>query len=381
MSSPFNALPEPKVDPIFAASQRAKAAGPGAIDGTVGMLLDDAGNPTVLPSVRRAMQELTAQEPDVGYCPIRGRDAFRESVGRLIGADAQTASVATTGGTGAMSANAHLLANMMADPWLVVPTPTWANHANVFRAAGVGLQEVPYLDEAGAPTLTHILRSVRFGTNAVLLHGTCHNPTGLDFSQEQWETLAQEMAKHGTVAMLDIAYQGLGDEPEHDALPMKTLRSHGVPTLVGWSGAKNHTLYAERPGLAAAMTSTPAEQRKVQGQYNASLRATQSSSPGYAQRLISLVQDEHADTWRTDLRSVRMLIAEKRRVLTGLLPEEFTAPLAGKGMFSTLPLSPEQTKRLEQENVFILEDGRINIAGIPLARMEELAEKIRLARG
>ena len=377
MSSLFNALPEPKSDPIFAASQRAKAAGPGAIDGTIGMLLDDSGNPTVLPSVRRAMRELTAQEPDVGYCPIRGRDAFRESVGRLIGADEHTASVATTGGTGAMSANAHLLSKMMADASLVVPTPTWANHENIFRAAGVGLQEVPYLDEAGAPTLTHILRAVRLNASAVLLHGTCHNPTGLDFSDEQWKTLAEEMAKYGTVAMLDIAYQGLGDEPEKDAAPIATLRAQGVPTLVGWSGAKNHTLYAERPGLAAAMTSNAAEQRKVQGQYSASLRATQSSSPGYAQRLISLVQDERADAWREDVRAVRMLITEKRRVLTELLPEEFAAPLAGKGMFAMLPLSPEQVQRLEHEKVFLLEDGRINIAGIPLARMEELAEKLR----
>lgn len=374
--SPFSALHEPQPDVVFAASARAKAAGPSAIDGTVGMVLDDEGRPVVLQSVRKAMAAVAAEDPDVGYSPIRGKDGFRDAVGKLIGADEFTASVATTGGTGAVSANAHLLSCMMADVSVGVPTPTWANHAHVLRAARLHPAELPYLGEGGTPTVHGILRGVRQGLNAMLLHGTCHNPTGLDLTEEQWGIIAREMAQHGTIAMVDFAYQGIGDTPENDAKPIGILREAGVTTLIAWSGAKNHTLYAERPGLAAAFTQNAADRRKVQGEYDGSLRAVQSSSPGYGQRLITAVQEDFNDMWRSDLRGMRMLIAEKRRVLAKHLPKEFGPTLDGKGMFALLPLLPEQVSELEKRKVFLLPDGRINIAGIPEARLGELAEAI-----
>ncbi len=378
METLFDDLPEPSPDQIFAANQRARAAGNDVINGTVGMILDEDGKVAVLPSVRAAMREIADEHPDVAYAPLKGIDGYRAGVQKFLGLqDAKIASVATTGGTEAVSLNARLINEIIADAQIVVPTPTWGNHEGVLRHTGIHSHEVSYLNMEGRPSVRHIIKAIHEGFHAVLLHGTCHNPTGLDLNPEQWEELAKKMAEYNTIALVDIAYQGLGAEPQDDAQPIHTLARHGVPTLYSWSGSKNHTIYNERAGLAGAIAPSDKAQKKIQGVYERLLRTSHSSSPSYGQRIVAAVQERHAQEHATDLRAVRETVGDKRRALSALLPEEFQYPLSGNGMFAILPITPDQVTALEQKKVFVLADGRINIAGIPSARIPELADKIR----
>jgi aspartate/tyrosine/aromatic aminotransferase len=64
------------------------------------------------------------------------------------------------------------------------------------------------------------------------------------------------------------------------------------------------------------------------------------------------------------------------------LPPAFRNAVSGHGMFAMLPLTPEQVDELKlKHRVFLTRDGRINIAGIPYKRIEELCKKITAVAG
>lgn len=376
--TPFSRLPEEKPDPLFQVGAEARAAGPNAINGTVGMLLDEQGKTGLLPSVHKAIHDLLGRELDFSYPPLNGLPQFQQAVHTLLfGKDKrQAASIATIGGAEAIFLNLRLLRKMNPNMRVVLPDPPWVNHRALCEETGIAVDAVPYLSD-GKPSIEQILQACREKSSAVLLQGYCHNPTGLDFNDEQWKELAKDMSDAGSVALLDVAYQGFAGEPESDVLPLRILADAGVPTLVAWSASKNHTIYSERAGLAAAIVPDLETKRVVDSQYACSARSTRSASPSMGQRIVSVVQEEYADDWRQDLRDARFILMAKRKALAEQLPQEFTESLSGNGMFARLPLSESEIRHLKAEQVFLANDGRINIAGIPLKRVPELAEKIR----
>ena len=83
------------------------------------------------------------------------------------------------------------------------------------------------------------------------------------------------------------------------------------------------------------------------------------------------------EEWRSDLRDARAIMKRKRQLMLQHLPNSFHNSLSGFGMFAMLPLSVDQVNRLKHEHkVFLLLDGRINIGGIPEAKIKDLCDKI-----
>ena len=378
--SPFSRLPATKPDPIFQIAAEARAAGPDAINGTVGMFLDEQGKTHMFPSVQQAVDDLQKQQGDFSYPPLNGLPKFREAVHRLLFASEQIASIATTGGTEAVAFNLRLLKKMDPHMKIILPEPTWANHRALCEDAGLHTESVPYLSD-GKPTIERILEASKHELCAVLLHGHCHNPTGLDFTPAQWQELAVELEKNGNVALLDTAYQGFAGDPEHDAAPIQILSQAGTPTLVAWSASKNHSIYSERVGLAAAIVPDAKTQKIAEGQFATITRRIHSASASFGQRIVTLVQENYPDEWRHDLHEARVTLRKKREELSTQLSLEFSQSLAGNGLFALLPLSIEEIQQLKNEKIFLAYDGRINIAGIPQSRLAELAEKIKKLKG
>ena len=83
---------------------------------------------------------------------------------------------------------------------------------------------------------------------AILLHGSCHNPTGMDPTAEQWERIAQAIASRRLFPFVDFAYQGFGQGLEEDAAGVRLLCHHLPEVLVATSYSKNFGLYNERVG-------------------------------------------------------------------------------------------------------------------------------------
>lgn len=376
MSSIFNHLPEPSVDPIFRINEEAKKAGPEALNATVGMLFDEGGKVAVFPSVLKALDYMNHEAPfGMGYPPLTGIPAYRKAVMDLIPhEEGKLAAVATTGGTGGLAVNMRLLRAMAPNMPLILPIPAWVNHKGIAAEAGVDVQEVPYL-ENGRPSIDAIVERIKLDACAVLLQ-IRHNPTGLDFSTDQWRDLAREMSRHGSVAFLDTAYQGFGTHPKEDMLGVSAMTEQGVPSLIAWSGAKNHTMYSERAGAAAATVPDAIALKRVQETYMAIIRSLQSATATFGQRLVATVQEHFQADWLQNLQEARDLLGQKRRFLIGALPSRFTAALSGKGLFAQPSLLPVEIQRMREKKVFLTDEGRMNLGGIPLARMSEFAQKM-----
>ena len=384
MNAFFSALPHPKPDPLFAIAAEAGRAGPDIINGTIGVYMDEDGKPLVLSSVEMAIAELQKNLSSFSYSypPLNGLPDFRDCVTRLLVGNrkAHIASIASTGGTGALAINLRLLRMMLGggEVPIILPTPAWANHLPVCRWAGLSVVEAPYL-ENGKASIAGIIEAARktqkpFG---LLLQLGCHNPTGLDCSPEQMKELIAILKNSSCVVLLDFAYQGFKDRPESDAALIGDCIDAGLPTLVTWSASKNHSIYGLRTGLAAAIVSSEEERGKVDGTYSTITRGLHSAAPTFGQAIVALTQMKFGKQWHDDLHAARELMRRKRALLVKNLPDSFHASLSGFGMFAMLPLSSDQVTRLKvKENVFLPLDGRINIAGIPERRIEELCAKI-----
>lgn len=388
MPHPFTRLPAPKPDPIFAITAEAVAAGPKAINGTIGVVMDEEGKVLMFPSVAAALKDIgaTLQQQNMGYPTLAGNAAFRSSVTKLILGDRndRVTAFATTGGTGAVTINLRLIKLLYPDAPVILPLPAWANHPPVCRAAGIPIIEVSYLSADQRPQIDNLLSAIESakGPFSILLQVGCHNPTGLDFTNEQWQQIIAALKGKECIALLDFAYQGFKDEPSADALPIHWFADAGIPLLVAWSASKNHSIYGLRCGLACAFVPDAGLQQALEGHYSTLTRGIHSAASTFGQLVVARVQEVYQQEWLSDLRGARKTVNAKREAMLQYLPKSFHNAVDGHGMFAMLPLSPEQVDELKlKHQVFLTRDGRINIAGIPHKRIEELCQKIAAVAG
>lgn len=381
----FSHLPVPTPDPLFSIAAEAQAAGKVAINGTIGVFMDEAGKPLLFPSVQKAIGDLSKilTVSSYSYPPLLGLPEFRSAVARLLPKpDGFLASIASTGGTGALAINLRLMRMLLAGdhPSLILPVPAWGNHPPLCLSAGFAIKEAAYVI-AGKASVDGILDAINSceGSFGILLQVGCHNPTGLDLSSEDWRLLASRLQEKEAVVLLDFAYQGFIGDPKDDASPIQFFLDAKIPTLITWSASKNHSIYGLRTGLACAYVPDEKLCAVVEGHYCSITRSLHSASATIGQAIVARVQQDYHKEWLTDLEYARKVMLDKRELLKQYLPATFQASLAGHGMFAQLPLKREQILKLKREyNVFMTLDGRINIAGIPHVRIEELCEKIRL---
>jgi aspartate/tyrosine/aromatic aminotransferase len=387
-SHPFTRLPSPKPDPIFAITAEAIAAGPQAINGTIGVVMDEEGNVLMFPSVAAALKDLgsSLQKQNMGYPALAGMQSFRTAVTKLIlgNRDDCITAFATTGGTGAVTINLRLIKLLYPDAPVILPLPAWANHPPVCRAAGIPIVEVPYLSSDQRPQIDRLLAAIQDakGPFSILLQVGCHNPTGLDFTDDQWKHIIDALKEKECIALLDFAYQGFKGEPAADAAPIHWFADAKIPLLVAWSASKNHSIYGLRCGLACAFAPNAAMQQTLEGHYSTLTRGIHSAASTFGQLVVARVQEAYQKEWLADLRSARDTVGGKRQAMLKHLPPAFRNAVSGHGMFAMLPLTPEQVDELKlKHRVFLTRDGRINIAGIPYKRIEELCKKITAVAG
>jgi aromatic-amino-acid transaminase len=182
----------------------------------VGVYKDDSGNTPILNSVKKAETRLLADENSKTYLGIPGSADYALAVQQLLfGADssiiaegrAQTAQ--TPGGTGGLRLAAELISRQIGAPRVWVSDPTWANHVGIFQAAGLEISRYAYYDadthDMDFEAMLADLGQASAG-DVVLLHGCCHNPTGIDPDREQWARLAELCSTRGLL----IASSGRG---------------------------------------------------------------------------------------------------------------------------------------------------------------------------
>jgi aspartate/tyrosine/aromatic aminotransferase len=258
----------------------------------------------------------------------------------------------------------------------------------VFAAAGLPSEVYRYLgDDRVSLDLDGMLDALRSATrpgDAVLLHGCCHNPTGIDPSPEGWQRIAEVLAEKQLLPLIDFAYQGFGDGLEADALGLKTVLEHVDEAIVCNSFSKNFGLYSERVGSVAAVAADAPQAEAVRSQMKRLVRANYSNPPRHGGAVVATIlgDPELKQLWRDELDAMRQRIDALRQQFVETMRStggghDFSFLLKQKGMFSFSGLSPMQVDELKNKHsIYIVGSGRINVAGMVESKMDTLCNAV-----
>ncbi len=246
-------------DAILGLSEAFKAdPRPGKINLAVGVYKDANAKTPVLDAVKAAERRLVDTETTKGYLPIDGSPAYAVRVQAMLFGDGhptvengRAGTAHTPGGTGGLRVAGDYLQQNHPGATLWLSDPTWANHQPIFAAAGLATKTYPYLDRQrntlDFDAMLAALRDIPAG-DVVLLHGCCHNPTGVDPTPDQWRDIAAVLAERGVLPLVDFAYQGFGDGLDDDAAGLRAVADACNELLICSSFSKNFGLYNERVG-------------------------------------------------------------------------------------------------------------------------------------
>lgn len=390
----FEALEMAPADAILGLTDAFRAdSNPNKINLAVGVYKDEAGVTPTLSTVRKAEEIILSQNDPKGYLAIDGSpEQARLVQGLLFGethevvTSGRAATAHTPGGTGALRVAADLLHELGAKKvWL--SKPTWPNHPGIFEAAGLEIATYPYYDaEKHALDFEGMVDSLQGAGpgDVVLLHGCCHNPTGMDPTQEQWETLATLAAEKGFLPFFDFAYQGFGDGLDEDAFGLRSFCLEGCELMVSSSYSKNFGLYNERVGALTVIGANADAAEKVRSHMKRVIRVNYSNPPAHGGKIVTTILRDAAlrSEWVEEVGVMRNRINGMRSLLVESLKakgvtQDFSFLTSQRGMFSFSGLTPEHVKRLRDEfSIYIVGSGRINVAGITKSNMEALCTGI-----
>ncbi|NBI12038.1 aminotransferase class I/II-fold pyridoxal phosphate-dependent enzyme [[Haemophilus] felis] len=360
----------------------------------IGVYKDAHGNTPIMQAVKEAEKRLFDLENTKNYLAIDGVAEFNACTKVLLfGADSEIVkkerakTVQSLGGTGALRIAAEFIKRQTKAQNVWISTPTWPNHNAIFNAVGMTIREYRYYDAENKKldwdNLIADLSNAGDG-DVVLLHGCCHNPTGIDPTPEQWQILAEMSAKQGWLPLFDFAYQGLANGLEEDAVGLRTFAKNHKELLIASSYSKNFGLYNERVGAFTLVAETEEVAATALTQVKSIIRTLYSNPASHGAATVSIVLHDAQlrQQWEDELTEMRERIKQMRHQFVELLKEfgaerDFSFIIDQNGMFSFCGLNPEQMDRLKEDfAIYAVRSGRINVAGITEDNIRHLCESI-----
>lgn len=391
----FESLEKLQPDPIlgliaaFAADPRDDKVDLGA-----GVYRDEAGGTPVLAAVKEAERRLVETQSTKTYTGSEGEARFNEAMQALILGDTHPAvesgrvwTIQNPGGSGALRVAAWLLMRASKSRRVWVSDPTWANHTPLLGSVGLELQTYPYYDPS-----TH---GVRFDEmlaglgqipegDTVLLHASCHNPTGADLTPAQWDAVADVLERRRLLPFLDMAYLGFAGTLDEDVRIVRRWFERFDELILASSCSKNFALYRDRVGALTVLSKNRATAEASWSQAVNIVRRIYSVPPNHGAAVVATILGDEAlrARWIEELDTMRERLFANRRSLVEALaakdtPRQFSHLAGGFGMFSMLGATPEEVARLRDEfGVYMVGSSRINIAGVTGANVDYLANAI-----
>ena len=360
----------------------------------VGVYKDAVGNTPILPSVKKAEAKLLEHEKTKSYLGIAGTADYALAVQKLlfgndslIIADKRAHTAQAPGGTGALRIAAEFIKRQIGDVTIWVSEPTWANHIGIFEAAGLKISRYGYYDEKTKDidfdTVVSDLENAKAG-DVLLVHGCCHNPTGIDPDNAQWTQLANLCANKKLLPLFDFAYQGFARGIEEDAEGLRIFTEHCDEILVASSFSKNFGIYNERTGAFTVVAKTADIANTVFSQLKSIIRVIYSNPPAHGGAVVTtiLTDEELRAEWEAEVEAMRNRILAMRKLFVETLQQkgvamDFNFIERQNGMFSFSGLSTEQVIKMREDNaVYAVNSGRFNVAAMTEGNMDALCEAI-----
>ncbi|TAK90033.1 MAG: aspartate/tyrosine/aromatic aminotransferase [Burkholderiaceae bacterium] len=360
----------------------------------VGVYTNDAGKIPLLRAVKEAEAQRIAAAAPRGYLPIEGLAAYNQGVQKLLfGTDSpllSTGRVVTAqalGGTGALKIGADFLKRLTPDAQVLISDPSWENHRALFESAGFSVGTYPYYDPTGHGVnfagLLDTLNQAPAHT-IILLHACCHNPTGVDLSNDQWQQIVEVCQSRRLTPFLDMAYQGFGENIEADGIAVRLFAASGISFFVSSSFSKSFSLYGERVGALSIVTTEKDESTRVLSQLKRVIRTNYSNPPTHGGTIVATVLNtpELRAIWETELAEMRDRIRAMRSGLVdGLrargVKQDFSFVAHQRGMFSYSGLTSAQVDQLRNDyGIYAVGTGRICLAAMNSNNLDYVADAI-----
>ena len=364
------------------------------IDLGVGVYRTGQGDTPVFGAIKAAEAKLVETQDSKSYLGPEGDMAFVHALMPYVfGAGDPTIGgriegMQTPGGTGAVRL-ATAIAKAAGVTRVHMGVPSWPNHAQIL--ADLALEAAPFEHAcadgtANLEAVLAVIAGAREG-DAVLLHGCCHNPTGIDYDAGDWAAIAAAFASSKALPIIDVAYQGLGHGMEDDAAGLRTVLAAVPEALVAYSCDKNFGLYRDRVGAFYAYAANGSQLPAIMSNAAALARANWSMPPDHGAAAVRLVLGDAALTaqWQDELDTMRARMRQVRERLAtaGTVGGIDLAPVGTQnGLFSVLALSKDQIARLRSEHgIYMAGSGRINVAGLTQGNIDKFVAALAEVAG
>jgi aspartate aminotransferase len=391
----FGSLKALPADPILGLlAKYKKDSNPNKIDLGVGVYKNEAGHTAILDCVKKAEQHRFTTEDTKVYIGPTGSPLFNDEMAKLIFSadhkvlnENRARTVSTPGGTGALRVAAEFIKSCKAGATIWVSNPTWANHTGLFKAAGLTVKTYPYYDYENKSLdfdgMLNALKEVS-SDDVVLLHACCHNPSGMDLNNEQWQQVADVAKSVGFTPLVDMAYQGFGIGLDEDAYGLRLLAETVKEMIVCSSCSKNFGLYRERIGACTIIGESSTAVDIANSVLMYVIRVIYSMPPAHGAAIVETIlsSDELSAQWHVELKEMRDRINGNRQLIVDKLVEngvtrDFSFISQQMGMFSFLGITPEQVQQLQDEySIYLVGSSRMSIAGIANSNVDYLAKSI-----
>lgn len=383
----FNKLKEQPADSLlalikaFQADQRQTK-----IDLGVGVYRDQQGKTPVMRAVKKAERFLLETQDSKRYLGPEGDLTFVNLLKPIIfgatsGLHDHIIGIQTPGGSGALRLGAELIAeaNPNAQVWL--GTPSWPNHAPIFGSARLAVKDYQFVDLATQKIdFGRVIEALSLANagDIVLLHGCCHNPTGIDFTTEQWNQITALLVERALIPFIDLAYQGLGDGLERDVEPTRLLLSAVDEAMVAYSCDKNFGLYRERVGALYLLSRNSRELQIAESNLASLARVNWSMPPDHGAAIVRAILEsaELTEIWKDELQEMCSRVNGNRAALAEAHPDlAFIAKQ--RGLFSNLAISKETAAALRlNHGIYMADSGRMNLAGMQPADADTIVKSL-----
>ena len=393
-ASLFGAIEMAPRDPILGITEAFNAdTNPAKINLGVGVYYDNNGKVPLLECVQKAEAKLMEQPAPRTYLPIEGLAAYDKAVQELVfGADSaviqekRAITVQAIGGTGALKIGADFLKRFLPHSAVYISDPSWENHRALFESAGFTVHNYAYYDPSTRGVnfdgMLAALKAMPAGA-IVVLHACCHNPTGADLSQAQWDQVIAAVQAGGLVPFLDMAYQGFANGIDEDGAVVRRFAATGMPLLVSNSFSKSFSLYGERVGALSIVSTSAEEAARVLSQLKRVVRTNYSNPPTHGGKVVATVLStpELRKLWEEELAGMRVRIREMRGAMVEKLKarapaHDFDFVREQVGMFSYSGLTKEQVAKLRDESIYAVDTGRICVAALNSTNIDRVVDAV-----
>lgn len=365
----------------------------------IGVYINKTIEAPVLMSVKKAEEFLLKQENNKNYLNIEGIEAFNKATQDLLFKNDKNITiipklrirtVQAPGGTGALRIAAECIArnsNFKRRIW--ISDPSWINHRNIFSTAGLEVQTYPYYDKTihdinFDKLLLTLNNKVKSG-DIVLLHGCCHNPTGMDPNIEQWKLLSECSERIRWIPLFDLAYQGFDSDLKSDLKGLHIFCKKIPELIICNSYSKNFGLYNERVGACTIITNDSDNADRVLSQLRSVIRSNYSSPPSHGASVVSTILNNTTlrSIWENELKDMRLYIKNMRELFLHTLKKyiktthNFNFIKKQRGMFTFMSFDEKQVMKLREEyGIYLVGSGRINLAGLSQSNIVPVCKAI-----